>query len=89
MNQSYEEEISLMELLGMLYKKRKQINEIRKAINILNSIDWCLKNTNIKRTKNFLFSIKNQYIEKGILSDKQLEALEDIEESIKLYLDIP
>ena len=25
MNQSYEEEISLMELLGMLYKKRKQI----------------------------------------------------------------
>ena len=33
--------------------------------------------------------VKNQYIEKGILSDKQLEALEDIEESIKLYLDIP
>lgn len=67
----------------------KQINEIRKVINILNSIDWCLKNTNIKRTKNFLFSIRNQYLEKGTLSDKQLEALEDIEEAIKLYLDIP
>lgn len=67
----------------------KEINDIRVKINTLNLIDWCLENTNIERTKNFLFSIKNQYFEKGILSDKQLEALEDIEETIKLYLDIP
>ena len=67
----------------------KEINDIRVKINTLNLIDWCLENTNTERTKNFLFSIKNQYFEKGILSDKQLEALEDIEETIKLYLDIP
>ena len=67
----------------------KEINDIRVKINTLNLIDWCLENTNTERTKNFLFSIKNQYLEKGTLSDKQLEALEDIEETIKLYLDIP
>ena len=67
----------------------KEINDIRVKINTLNLIDWCLDNTNTERTKNFLFSIKNQYLEKGTLSDKQLEALEDIEETIKLYLDIP
>ena len=50
----------------------KEINDIRVKINTLNLIDWCLENTNIERTKNFLFSIKNQYFEKGILSDKQL-----------------
>lgn len=66
----------------------KEIDDIRVKINTLNLIDWCLKNINSERTKNFLFSIKNQYLEKGTLSDKQLEALEDIEESIKLYLDI-
>ena len=65
----------------------KQINEIRKAINTLNSIDWCLKNTNIKRTKNFLFSIKNQYLEKGTLSDKQLEEANKSRANLEKLLD--
>lgn len=38
MNQSYEEEISLMELLGMLYKKRKQIIVTFLIVTLLASI---------------------------------------------------
>ncbi|WP_313016321.1 hypothetical protein [Acetoanaerobium noterae] len=38
MNQSYEEEISLMELLGMLYKKRKQVIVTFLIVTLLASI---------------------------------------------------
>ena len=59
----------------------REVIEIQNIMKILNKIGYCKKHSD-KKTKDFVLSIEKQYIEKSLLSEKQLQALE------KIYINI-